>query len=74
MIVIRFPDKPTERRALGYLAGRFSFTTWQTGEVLVPEAALADLAVEGLHFQVEGAATYGQVVPTLREASAVAVQ
>ena len=51
MIVIRFPDKPTERRALGYLAGRFSFTTWQTGEVLVPETALANLAVEGLHFQ-----------------------
>ena len=74
MIVIRFSDEPTERRALGYLAGRFSFTTWQTGEVLVPEAALAALAVEGLHFHVEGSATYGQSVPPLRGAAAVAVQ
>ncbi len=74
MIVIRFPDEQTERRALGYLAGRFPFTTWRTGEFLVPESALADLAVEGLCFQVEGAATYGQVVPTLRDAAAIAVQ
>ncbi len=74
MIVIRFPDKPTERRALGYLAGRFSFTTWQTGEVLVPEGALAELAVEGFCFHVEGAAAYGQVVPALRDAAAIAVQ
>ena len=62
MIVIRFHDKPTERRALGYLAGRFSFSTWQTGEVLVPEAALADLAVEGLRFipdsEYSGSATF----------------
>ena len=74
MIVIRFPDQPTERRALGYLAGRFPFTTWHTGEFLVPEVALAALAVEGLCFHVEGSATYGQVVPTLRDAAAVAVQ
>ena len=74
MIVIRFPDEQSERRALGYLAGRFSFTTWQTGEALVPEAALAALAVEGIHFHVEGTATYGQAVPPLRDAVAIAVQ
>ena len=66
MIVIRFPDEATEQRALGFLAGRFSFTTWKTGGALVPESALSALAIEGISFQVEGPATYGQAVPTLR--------
>ncbi len=50
MILIRFPDPATERRALGRLAGRFSFRSWDSGETLVPESALAFLAVEGIHF------------------------
>ncbi len=56
MIVIRFPDSASERRALGYLAGRFSFSTRSTGETLVPEAALPFLAAEGIAFNVEGPA------------------
>jgi hypothetical protein len=54
MIVIRFPNPESKRRALGFLPGRFPFTSWSTGEMLVPEAALA---VEGIPFSVEGPAT-----------------
>ena len=68
MVTIRFSDA-AKRRALGFLAGRFSFTTWTTGEVLVPDAALAALAHEGLSFAVEGPPTYGQAVPALRNAT-----
>ena len=74
MIIIRFPDTEAKRRALGYLPGRFSFTSWATGEMLVPEAALPYLAAEGIRFNVEGPATYEQRVTALRGASASAVQ
>jgi hypothetical protein len=74
MILIRFNDPAAERRALGALAGRFSFTTWKSGETVVPEAALAFLALEGIPFQVEGPATYGKTVPALRDVSAPSVQ
>jgi hypothetical protein len=40
MIRIYFTDDSAKRRALGYLAGRFSFESWATGEMLVPEYAL----------------------------------
>jgi len=53
MILVRFPNADAERRALGFLAGRFSFKTWATGEVLVPESALAFLATESIPFTVE---------------------
>lgn len=74
MIIIRFTDKDGERRGLGYLAGRFSFKTWVTGETMVPEEALPYLAKEGIRFQVEGPPTYEQLVPALRGASAAPVQ
>jgi hypothetical protein len=73
MIRIRFPDAASERRALGYLAGRFSFKSWASGEMLVPEAALPALAVEGMRFTVEGPATYEHLIPPLRNAAARAV-
>ena len=57
MIVVRFPDSESERRALGYLSGRFNFTTRATGETIIPEAALPFLAAEGITFHVEGVAT-----------------
>ena len=56
MILVRFPNAECERWALGFLAGRFSFKTWATGEVLVPESALAFLATESIPFTVEGPA------------------
>jgi hypothetical protein len=73
MIRIRFPDAASERRALGYLAGRFSFKSWASGETLVPEAALPALAVEGIRFSVEGPATYDHLIPALRNPPAHAV-
>ena len=60
MIQIRFSDLQTKRQVLGRLAGRYPFRSWATGEMLVPEAALAYLAVEGIPFLVEGPATYEQ--------------
>jgi len=66
MVSIRFPDAQSERRGLGYLAGRFAFKTWSTGETLVPESALAHLAVEGIPFSVQGPATYERSIPAVR--------
>jgi hypothetical protein len=73
MIRIRFSDAQSERRALGFLVGRFPFKTWKTGEMLLPESALPSLAVEGIPFFVEGPATYEQNVPPIRIALAPAV-
>ena len=72
MIIIRFPDEKSKRRALGYLPGRFSFKTWATGEMMVPENALPFLAVEAISFSVEGPATYDRLAP-LRNPAAVAI-
>lgn len=74
MIVIRFSNLESKRRALGFLAGRFSFTSRATGEMLVPEAALAHLAVEGIPFSVEGSATYEQAIPAFRGSPPTPVQ
>lgn len=74
MIIIRFPDDPAKRRAVGFLAGRFSFKSWASGEVKGPAAALAALALEGIPFNVEGPATYEQLATPLRNPSAATVQ
>src|SRR6266849_8526729 len=57
MLIIRFPDSETERRGLGFLATRFPGKSWSSGKTLVPEAALAHLAQQGIKFTVEGPAT-----------------
>ena len=46
MIIIRYPDENTERRAMEYLVTRCSFKTWATGEMLLPEAAVDELTRE----------------------------
>lgn len=74
MIRIRFSNPESERKALGFLAGRFPLKTFADGCTLVPEAALARLAGEGLSFTVEGPAPYEQSTPTVRDSSASAVQ
>ena len=56
MILIRFPNAESKRAALSQLAGRFSFKSWASGEMLVPEDALPLLAVQGVVFTVEGPA------------------
>jgi hypothetical protein len=73
MIIIRFPDPESERRGLGFLANRYSCTSWSNGETLVPEAALADLAHEGIRYIVEGPATNGHGVPAVRNPTATPV-
>lgn len=72
MIIIRFTDDDAKKRALGYLAGRFSFKSWATGEMMLPEQALPYLAVEGIRFAVEGPAKYEHYAP-LRDTHPVAV-
>jgi hypothetical protein len=74
LIRIRFPNQDAKRRALGYLAGRFSFTSYATGEMLVVEPALAALAVEGIPFTAEGPATYAEAIPALRAVAADQIQ
>lgn len=73
MIRIRFTDDSSKRRALGYLAGCFSFKSWATGEMLLPEQALPFLALEGVSFFVEGPATYEQIIQAVRNPPAPAV-
>jgi hypothetical protein len=72
MIIIRYPDEESKRRALGYLAGRFSFKSWATGQMMVPENALPALALEGISFIAEGPATYEHLA-SLRNPAPVAV-
>jgi hypothetical protein len=73
MVLIRFPNSDHKLKALGYLPGRFPFKSWVTGEMLVPEAALPFLAVEGISFNVEGPAKYERHVPAVRNPPATAV-
>ena len=53
MVILRFDSQDEERRALGWLAGRFSFKTWDNGDLMVHEAVLPYLAREGISFKVE---------------------
>jgi hypothetical protein len=71
-IIIRFSDADTKRKALGKLAGRFSGKSWSSGEVMVPEAALAYLATEEISYTVEGPAT-NERMASLRDPAAAAV-
>lgn len=73
MILIRFPDAEAKRRALGFLAGRFSFKSWGSGEMAVPETALAYLAMENIAFSVEGQATYERLISAVRNPPAAKV-
>ena len=60
MITITFPDRDIEKRALGFLLGRFSGRVLKSGEHLVPDAALEALANENIPFSLKGKATYEQ--------------
>ena len=58
MVLIRFPDPKTKRRALELLVGDVPFRSWSTGQMLLPEEALARLAREDVPFSFEGSAAY----------------
>jgi hypothetical protein len=62
-VIIRFPDKATEQKALGKLIPRFSGKSWVSGETVVPSSALAFLAAEGVSFTVIGPAPYERITP-----------
>lgn len=72
-ILIRFPDRETEQRALGKLIPRFPGKSWSNGETAVPSPALALLAEEGIAFTVVGPAPY-ELVTSLRSLGPVGVQ
>ena len=72
MVIVKFPDEATHKKALGFLIGQYSGHSWVTGEVLVPEEALAPMAREGLTFTVQGPAT-NERIRTLRNTTAAAV-
>ncbi|MBI1815728.1 MAG: hypothetical protein HYR72_12160 [Deltaproteobacteria bacterium] len=74
MVTITFPDRETEKRALGFMLGRFSGRVLRTGEHLVPEAALEALADQSIPFIVKGKATYEQQVAAIRGAAPTSVQ
>lgn len=74
MVVITFPDADTQKKALGFLLGRFSGKVLKSGEHLVPEAALAALASCNISFTVHGKATYEKQVAALRSAASGTVQ
>ena len=72
MIIIRFDDKAAKRKALGHVAGRFSFKSWASGEMMLPKEALPLLAEEDIRFIVEGPATYERLA-SLRNPAPVEV-
>jgi hypothetical protein len=74
MTSVRFPDPATETAALGFLAGRCAFKSFDDGTTLVPEAALGLLAAHGVGFSVVGKAAYEQVVPAIRDTAPSRVQ
>jgi len=73
MVIIEFSDPAMERRALGYLLGRFSGKSWSNGETMVPEEALAHLAAEGIEFSVKGRPTYKRGYAPVPDSSAAAI-
>ena len=74
MVVITFPDKMTQEKALGFLLGRFSGTVLKSGELIVPEAALGHLARENIVFTVHGKASNEKQIAALRSAAAGKIQ
>jgi len=74
MIVVRFPDSQSEKKALGFLARRFSIRTRDDGTTLVPEAAVQVMNGAGILFVVEGQASYDQQIPKVRNPPAAAIQ
>ena len=74
MVIINFKDRATEKKALGFLLGRFSGRIARNGEHIVPEAALEALAAENISFTVKGKATYAQQVAAIRGAAPTPIQ
>jgi hypothetical protein len=50
MVIIHFEDAEMEKRAMDFLAGRYSFKTWANGDLMLPAPALGELAAQGIAF------------------------
>src|SRR5437867_3768079 len=74
MVRVRFPDRKSETRALGFLAKRFPLTSFKSGETWIPVDALKAMANKGIPFSVEGRVRYEQIIPEVRSAAAKALQ
>jgi hypothetical protein len=64
MVTIKFPDRETQDEAIGFLVTQihdFKGRLFRSGELIVPEEALAALANENFSFTVIGKATYDQL-------------
>ncbi len=72
MVLIRFTDAESKRRALETLVGEYSFKSLSSGEMLVPEEALPRLARRDIPFSFEGSAGYEKLA-TLRDTASAAV-
>ena len=72
MVLIRFTDANSKKRALETLAGEFSLKSWASGQMMVPEEALARLAHEDIPFSFEGSSAYEKLA-SLRDPAAVTV-
>lgn len=74
MILIRFPNYEMKQLAPGRRAGRFSFKSRVSGEMLVPESSLPFLAAQGIALTVGGPATCELNAPALRGSPASTIQ
>jgi len=74
MVVVTFPDKETQKRAVGFLLGRFSAKVLKSGEHIVPELALAALAEQNISFTVIGKASYEKQIAALRSSASGSLQ
>jgi hypothetical protein len=72
MVLIRFACADDKRKAVEALVGEFSFRSWSSGQMLVPEQALTRLAHEDIPFAFEGSAAYEKLAP-LRDPAAAPV-
>ena len=73
MVLIRFATADDKRRAVEALVGEFSFKSWSSGLMLVPEEALARLAHQDIPFAFEGSSAYDSLA-SLRVPAAAPVQ
>ena len=73
MVIVIFPDREIEKRALAFLLGRFSGRVLRSGEHLIPESALEALADQNIPFTVKGKATYEQQMAAIRSVATTSI-
>lgn len=74
MVAITFPDREMEKRALGFLLGRFSGRATRSGEHIEPEAALEALARQDISFTVKGKTTCDEHIAAVRGNASIQLQ